>query len=181
MKKSSFVNVSSQLDLPFLETDEDHITSIFKTLKQEYGLREHSKQQLIDLGAGNGKVIIYSAINYDIKSLGIEINLDLINEAKGYLKSLRKEKALQKKISKKIKFIHGDLYDINLENFDFIYIYSFPPMHKYLPHLLLTAKRGSILISYKYALNGFENLKFDYELRNTIKEQTISSFFYIVL
>lgn len=181
MKKSTFVNVSSQLDLPFLETNQDHINSIFKTLKLKYGLIKHSKQQLIDLGAGNGKVVIHSATNYDIKSVGIEVNLDLVKEAKNYLKSLRKGKTHQKKVLKKIKFIHGDLYDINLGNFDFIYIYSFPPMHKYLPHLLSTAKQGSILTSYKYALDGFERLKLDYELINKMSKQPTSTFFYIVI
>ncbi|MFX0146363.1 MAG: class I SAM-dependent methyltransferase [Candidatus Hodarchaeota archaeon] len=179
MKKSTFFNISSQLDLPFLETNEDHIKSIFETLKQKYGLREHSNQQLIDLGAGNGRIVIYSAIKYDIKSVGIEINLNLINEAKSYLKSLRAEKIHHKKVLKKIKFIHGDLFEANLKDFEFIYIYSFPPMHKYLPHLISTAKRGSILISYKYTLDGFERLKLDCKLINEMSKQPIFTFFYI--
>lgn len=181
MKKSTFVNICSQLDLPFLETNEDHIYSIFETLKLKYGLIEHSNQQLIDLGAGNGRVVVYSALKYDINSVGIEINLNLVKEARNYLKSLKKEKILQKKVLKKIKFIHGDLFEANLKDFDFIYIYSFPPMHKYLPHLLLTAKRGSILTSYKYALDGFERLKLDYKMINEMSKQPTFTFFYIII
>jgi SAM-dependent methyltransferase len=179
MKKSNFFNISTQLELPFLETNRNLIYSIFNTLKNKFGLEEHSNQRLIDLGAGNGRIIIHSALNYDIESVGIEINSDLINEAKEFIKSLRKENIHQKKLFKKIKFIHGDLYKVDLRDFDFIYIYSFPPMQKYLRHVFMTAKKGSILISYKYPLDGFENLlKFNYELMNETKDQIVSTFFY---
>ena len=179
MKESNFFKISTQLELPFLETNRNLIYSILNTLKDKFGLEEHSNQKLIDLGAGNGRIIIHSALNYNIESIGIEINHDLIKEGKNYIKSLRKEKIYQKKLFRKIKFIHGDLYEVDLKDFDFIYIYSFPPMQKYLRHVLLTAKKGSILISYKYPLDGFKNLlKLEYKLKSEIKDQITSTFFY---
>ena len=41
--------IHSELALPFLETPEDHIKVIFKTLETKFGLKKDSKQKLIDL------------------------------------------------------------------------------------------------------------------------------------
>jgi len=157
MKKSRFLEISSQLDLPFLETNRELIQKIFETLNLKFRLIKNSNQKLIDLGSGNGQIIFYSALNYGIKSIGIEINQDLIKEAKRYFKLLKKKKLYQRKLFRKIKFIHGDFYEIDVRDFDFIYIYSLPTMQKYLKHVFLTAKNKSIIISYKYPLNGFDS------------------------
>lgn len=179
MRKINLHEINSQLKLPFLETNEIIIEKIFRTLKMKFELAENSKQKLIDLGSGNGCIIIYSALNYGIKSIGIEINLNLITEAKNYIKLLKKENSYQKKLFKNITFIHGDLFEVNLKDFDFIYIFSLPTMQTYLHHVFLTAKKDSIIISYKYPLTGFKDiLKMAYELRCDNKDQMISTFYY---
>ena len=179
MKKSRFLEISSQLDLPFLETNREFIQKIFETLKLRFRLIKYSNQKLVDLGSGNGQIIFYSALNYGIKSIGIEINQDLIKEAKTYIKLLKKEKLYQRKLFRKIEFIHGDFFEIDMRDFDFIYIYSLPTMQKYLQHVFLTAKNKSIIISYKYPLNGFDSfLKLDYELKSEFKDRIISTFYY---
>ncbi len=179
MKKSRFLEINSQLDLPFLETNRELIQKIFETLNLSFRLTKNSNQRFIDLGSGNGQIIIFCALNYCIKSFGIEINPDLIKEAKIYIKLLKKKKIYQHKLFRKIKFIHGDFYEIDMRDFDFIYIYSLPTMQKYLKHVFLIAKNKSIIVSYKYPLNGFESfLKLEYELRSEFKDQIISTFFY---
>ncbi len=179
MKKSRFLEISSQLDLPFLETNGELIQKIFETLNLRFRLIKNSNQKLVDLGSGNGQIILYSALNYGVKSIGIEINLDLIKEAKMYIKLLKKQKLYQRKFFRKIKFIHGDFYEMGMGDFDFIYIYSLPTMQKYLKHVFLTAKNKSIIISYKYPLNGFDSfLKLAYELKSEFKDQIISTFYY---
>jgi len=179
MKKSRFLEISSQLDLPFLETNRELIQKIFETLKLRFGLIKYSNQKLIDLGSGNGQIILYSALNYGIKSIGIEINQDLIKEAKRNMKLLKKQKMYQDKLFRKIKFIHGDFHEIDMRDFDFIYIYSLPTMQQYLNHVFLTARNKSVIISHKYPLNGFESfVKLEYELKSEIKDQIISTFYY---
>ena len=60
-KQKDFEKFHSQLDLPFLETDTKFIKEIFQTLEQKFGLESNSNQKFIDLGAGNGTVVIYAA------------------------------------------------------------------------------------------------------------------------
>ncbi|MFX1494384.1 MAG: class I SAM-dependent methyltransferase [Promethearchaeota archaeon] len=179
MKKSRFLEISSQLDLPFLETNGELIQKIFETLRLKFRLIKNSNQKLIDLGSGNGQIIAHSALNYGIKSIGIEINQNIIKEAKRHIKLLKKEKLYHRKLFRKIKVVHGDFYEIDLRDFDFIYIYSLPTMQKYLQHVFLTAKNRSIIISYKYPLNGFDSfLKLEFELKSEFKDKLISTFYY---
>ncbi|MCK4781065.1 MAG: hypothetical protein KAT57_12775, partial [Candidatus Lokiarchaeota archaeon] len=90
-KQKNFEKFHSQLDLPFLETGNEFLEEIFQTLEFEFGLEYKSKQKFIDLGAGNGIVVIFAALNYRIKAHGIEIGQSLIREAGKIIKSLKKE------------------------------------------------------------------------------------------
>ena len=178
-KQKNFEKFHSQLDLPFLETDNEFIKEIFQTLEFEFGLKSNSKQKLIDLGVGNGTIVIYSALNHNIKSYGIEINQKLINEAKIRIKSLKKEGNYKRKLFKKIKIKQGDFYLLNLKFYDFIYIYSLPTMQRYLKHVFNTTTKNAVIISYKYQLKNFNSI-FTLQKRLILNKnkKEFSTFFY---
>ena len=171
MHKHDNYDIQSQLALPFLTTRTEVLEGIFNTLETEFDLKKRSKQRFIDSGSGNGKVVIFSGVNYKIKSIGIEINKNLIKEARSSLKHLN---WMTKRY---IKFKNEDLFSQNLEKFDFIYIYSLPSMHKFLLHLFRTLKRGAVIISYKYPLS---NMKEIIESIIEIKIKGEDIFFYLV-
>jgi len=171
MFEREYEKFHSQLELPFLETKRKHLLDIFKTLENQFGLKKYSKQILLDLGSGNGQVVIFSALNYGIKSVGIEIDPVQIKEARIIIKSLKRGITQKKRNLRKIKIIQGDFYTLSLKNFDFIYIYSLPTMQKYLKHVFKTAKNGAIIISHMYPLRGFRLClelmqKLEYEDKN---------------
>ena len=171
MFEREYEKFHSQLELPFLETKRKHLLDIFKTLENQFGLKKYSKQILLDLGSGNGQVVIFSALNYGIKSVGIEIDPVQIREARIIIKSLKRGITQKKRNLRKIKIIQGDFYTLSLKNFDFIYIYSLPTMQKYLKHVFKTAKNGAIIISHMYPLRGFRLClelmqKLEYEDKN---------------
>ena len=179
MCEKKFNKFYSQLDLPFQETKQVYLKKIFKTLEREFDLRKNSKQIFIDLGSGNGQVIIYSAINYGIRSIGIEVDPILIKEAKISIRLLKEGNIFKKKVLGKITLIHGDFYTHNLKDYDFIYIYSLPTMQKYLKHVFQTAKRGVIIISHMYPLKNLTRyLEFKLKLKHNKENQDPSTFFY---
>ena len=179
MCEKKFNKFYSQLDLPFQETKQVYLKKIFKTLEREFDLRKNSKQIFIDLGSGNGQVIIYSAINYGIRSIGIEIDPILIKEAKISIRLLKEGNNFKKKVLRKITLIHGDFYAHNLKDYDFIYIYSLPTMQKYLKHVFQTAKRGVIIISHMYPLKNLTHyLESMTKLEHNKENQEISTYFY---
>jgi len=182
MVKTNRENFLSQLQLPFSATPRHLLEEIFRILQVKFGLTRNSNQKLVDLGAGNGQIIIYSALNYGIKSFGIEINGNLINEAKEKIKFIKKEKRFKKRLFRKIKLKQEDFFNISLENYDFIYIFSLPTMQKYLNHVLKTANTGAIVISFKYSLNRFEKiLKLSYKLELKDVQQDINTYYYVKL
>ena len=181
MKKRYFKysKLQSQLDLPFLETPEEHLIKIFETINIKFGLRKESKQKFIDLGSGNGQVVIFTTLNYQIKSTGIEIDQELVKEARERIRKIKKEYSFYKKLVKKIRIVNTDFYQNSVNSFDFIYIYSLPTMQKYLKHVISTAKMSAVIISYKYPLEGFEEiLNFEYKLEIGNGEGKINTFFY---
>jgi precorrin-6B methylase 2 len=178
-KQTDFEKFHSQLDLPFLETDYKFIDEIIWTLKHKFGLVSNSKQKLIDLGAGNGSIVIFTGLNHKIKSYGIEIDQNLKKEANNRINLLKKEGKHKKREFKNIIIKLGDFYSVNLEEYDFIYIYSLPSMQKYLKHLFSRAKKGAIIISHKYRLEGFTSiLKEEYSLTHRNSEEGVFTFFY---
>ncbi len=182
MPKKDSSYITSQLELPFLETPPDLLEEIFHTLRDRFSLKRNSNQKLIDLGAGNGTVIIYSALNYNIESFGIEINPNLIDETKRRIKTLQVKHNHKRSTLKNIKLELGDFYQKNLKKFDFIYIYTFPTMQKYLKHVFSTAKRGAVVISHKYPLEGLSSyLKHEYELKHKKGNKEVSTYFYLRL
>ena len=179
MPKKDSSYITSQLELPFLETPPDLLEEIFHTLRDKFGLYKNSNQKLIDLGAGNGTVIIYSALNYNIESFGIEINPNLIEETKKRIKTLQVKHNHKRSTLKNIKLELGDFYQKNLKKFDFIYIYSLPTMQKYLKHVFSTAKNDAIIVSHKCPLNTLNScLKLDYELIQKKGNKEFATYFY---
>lgn len=179
MKNKSNYKIYSLLDLPFLETNLEHLIEIFRILEEKFHLKKNSKQKMIDLGSGDGRIVIYAGLNYGIRSIGYEIDSNLIKEAKDYLKLLKKKKTLKNKNFRKIKIINGDFFKQDINKFDFIYIYSLPTMQKFLNHVFKTAKRGAIFISYKYPLKNIEIiLKFEYKIVHKNGNNIVETFFY---
>ena len=61
MSKKNYDRFHSQLALPFLETNRELLKELFETLELKFGLKKQSKQQFIDLGSGDGRIMIYAA------------------------------------------------------------------------------------------------------------------------
>ncbi|TXT64370.1 MAG: hypothetical protein BAJALOKI3v1_220034 [Promethearchaeota archaeon] len=178
MKKEDFYSFNSQLSLPFLESDDSVFDRIFLILEERFNLREGSEQRFIDLGAGNGSIVIYCALNYNILSKGIEINPHLIEEAKERIEKLKKQQKYVPERYLKIEMERGDLFEVNLAKYKFIYIFSLPTMQKYLKHVFRTAKTGAIFISYKYPLENFEYLREAHQIKISKTQNDIHIYFY---
>ena len=178
-KKYNSYSLYSQIDFPYLETNENFIKGIFEILETKFSLRSDSNQRFIDLGCGDGRVVIYAALHYGIKSTGVEINLNLIEEANSKLNLLKTNKTYTRKQTKKIRIMNEDLFQLNLNKFNFIYIFSLPTMQKFLKHTFETVKKNSVIISYKYPLKDFDSfLKLEEEIELKSENLKVFTFFY---
>ncbi|MFX1389454.1 MAG: class I SAM-dependent methyltransferase [Promethearchaeota archaeon] len=178
-KQTNFNIFQSQLKLPYLNTNYTLLPEIFELLELNFDLKRSSRQKFIDLGSGDGNICIFITLNYDIRSYGIEIDQNLIIEAECKINLFRKENDYAKSQLKKVKFIHGDFYDLKLKKYDFIYIYSLPSMQKFLKHVFNTVKKKAIIISHKHPLKDFTSiLKEEYTLPHKYTEQELYTYYY---
>ena len=179
MKPEKYRDFHSQLQLPYQGSDEDHLSEIFQVLEDKFGLVNNSGQSFIDLGAGEGRVVTYCALNYRIESVGVEINPELVEEGKEKIKELKKESGIEPSVLNRIHFKQGNMFYQDLKGYDYIYLFSLPTMTRYLKKLLANAKDGAIIISYKYPIHAFEGfLTQRFELSLETPRETISTYFY---
>jgi cyclopropane fatty-acyl-phospholipid synthase-like methyltransferase len=175
---NNYYEIISQSALPYLESDERILKKVFAVLEKKFQLSVHSNQQFCDLGSGNGTVIIYCSLHYDIKSIGIEINSHLVKETQERIEALKQMKKELIPSLEKISLIRGDLFNISLEAFDFIYIFSLPSMQKYLTHVFRTADSETVFISYKYPLRNFPFLHEQCRIKTSLNQREIFTYFY---
>ncbi|MBN1802698.1 MAG: class I SAM-dependent methyltransferase [Candidatus Lokiarchaeota archaeon] len=169
----------TQIALPFLETGKQFLYDIFKSLETKFGLTKWSPQKFIDLGSGDGRIVIYSVQYYKIRSLGVEIDENLVNDSKKKVKDLVKKKIIKRKIARMINFEVGDIFEKNLNDFEFVYIFSLPSMQKFLKHVFLTLKSGAIVVSHKYPLETYGSLlKLEYQLDSVYGDKVVATYFY---
>ncbi len=146
---ASYYDIVSQTELPYAPTPAAAIQAAFSVLELGFGLTRGSGQSFIDLGAGTGEVVMYCARAFGIASFGIEINNSMVRIAQ---KSIKKEKLRNACVWK------GDLFDYDLGNYDFIFIFTLPSVQRFLNHVFETARHGAIVFSYKYPLDQLDAL-----------------------
>jgi tRNA A58 N-methylase Trm61 len=140
--------VTAQEDLPYLPTPHEVVEKIFKFLILKYDL--HSGQHLVDLGAGDGRFIIFGAEHYGLFTTGIEINSRFIKFAR---KVIRK-----KSLGHKCQMLERDLYNFDVSTFDFIIVFLIPTSHKYFKHVINQIQSEAVIISVRWPLDSFSEL-----------------------
>ncbi len=144
-KKESW-KIKTQEDLPYLGTPIKVIKMIFKFLNEKNLIKKG--QRLVDLGAGDGRVIIYASEFYEIESLGLEINENLIKTAKSEIK--------RKTLSDLCKIKEVDLFNYDISDMDIVFCFFLPSNYAYCSHIFKMVKSGGIVINIRWDLKKFK-------------------------
>ena len=121
-----------------------------RDLKRIFKLADLKPGQIFyDLGCGNGRVVIYAANNFKVKSIGLEISLPLYLICK-----LRQALNKQGDIEIKLKNLHKE----NLASADVVYFFGMPQVlnEKFCSKLKQELKPGTKVISYSFKLYNLE-------------------------
>ncbi|TFH28641.1 MAG: class I SAM-dependent methyltransferase [Promethearchaeota archaeon] len=145
----------TQSILPYLATPFEVIQDIFAFLVTKTPLAGKS---LVDLGAGDGRVIFYGAEHHDMNTTGVEINQE-------FLEGMRTTVATRG-LQDRVLVVEADLFNFNLEPFDFVFCYLTPACNRVLEHLIKQIKPHALVISIRWPLTPFEQYWHQiYELR----------------
>ncbi len=102
-----------------------------------------------DLGSGDGRIVINAAKRYGARGVGIEINPDLVKEAR-----LNAERA---GVTNRVKFVEQDLFETDLKEASVVTLYLLPEVNLRLrPKLLRELKPGTRVVSHDFDMGDWK-------------------------
>jgi hypothetical protein len=114
------------------------------------------KDYVVDLGAGDGKIVIAAARDFGARALGLEYNPDLV--------AFARENAEKAGVSDKAKFEQADIFKTDFSNADVVTMYLLSTLNMKLRPTLLKMKPGTRIVSNSFDLGDWEpDAKFESE------------------
>jgi hypothetical protein len=103
---------------------------------------------LVDLGSGDGRIVLTAAKVFGARGFGVEIKEDLVKRAN--------EAAQKEGLAERVKFIKADLFKTDISQATVITMYLLPDTVNLLKDKFLTELRpGTRIVSHDYPLTGW--------------------------
>jgi SAM-dependent methyltransferase len=126
-----------RLDVPYVPTPQDVVDAMLKLA------RVGKKDYLIDLGCGDGRIVVSAAQQYGAIGVGIDLNPERIAEARA--------NALKAGVDKRVTFRVANLFDADLSPATVVSLYLLPQVNAQLrPKLWQQLKPGSRVVSHAF-------------------------------
>jgi len=130
-------------DVPFVRTPQNLVERMLQLADVDEG------DVLYDLGSGDGRIPITAAQMYGAQSVGIEIQPDLVQEAR--------QNAKQAGVADLVEFRQGDLFEADISNATVVTLYLLPDVNDRLqPKLLRQLEPGTRVVSHGFDMDGWE-------------------------
>jgi hypothetical protein len=108
-----------------------------------------SEDYVIDLGSGDGRIVIAAARQHGARGLGVEIDAALVGEAR--------REARRQGVEKRVEFRADDLLGMDLSRATVVTMYLYPRlMLAVRPRLMGELKPGSRVVSHEFGMEGWE-------------------------
>ena len=108
----------------------------------------NAKDFLIDLGSGDGRIVLTAAKVFGARGFGVEIKEDLVKRAN--------EAAKSQGLADRVKFMKQDLFKTDISQASIITMYLLPDTVNLLKDKFLTElKPGTRIVSHDYPLTGW--------------------------
>ncbi|MBP2675371.1 MAG: hypothetical protein H6Q84_2211 [Deltaproteobacteria bacterium] len=107
------------------------------------------KDQLFDLGSGDGRIVIAAAKQFHARAVGIEYD--------GTLIALSRESAAREGVSDRVEFLQQDIFDSNFRNATVLTMYLLPEVNLDLrPRILFELRPGTRVVSHDWDMGDWE-------------------------
>ncbi len=109
---------------------------------------------VIDLGCGDGRIVIMAAQKFGARGKGVDFNPTRVKEAR--------ENARKAGVAGRVQFIQGDLFDADIHEASVVTLYLLPAVNlKLRPKLLRDLKVGTRIVSHSFDMGdwGPDNTK----------------------
>ena len=146
-------------DVIFVPTPEEVVEEMLKVANVT------GKDVLYDLGSGDGRIPITAAKKFGTRGVGVDIDPERIKEANENLKNSG--------VGDKVKFIQGDLFEMDLSPASVITLYLLPALNLKLRPKILKLKPGTRIVSHDFDMG-------DWKPDKTVKVGTRNVYFWTV-
>jgi ubiquinone/menaquinone biosynthesis C-methylase UbiE len=122
-------------------------------------------ETLYDLGSGDGRIVLTAAKEFDANGVGVELNRRLVDEA------MKKSEAID--LGDRVKFIHGNIFDVDLSPADVVTMYlTTGANEKVRPKLELDLKPDARIVTHDFSIPGWQYAK-NMKLKEGYRNHTI--------
>jgi hypothetical protein len=128
--------------VPYVPTPQEVVDRMLEIAK--VGPRDY----LIDLGSGDGRIVITAARKYGARGFGVDLNPVRIKEAN--------ENAQRARVTDKVAFYQRDLFETDLGEATVITMYLLPQVNLELRPKLLALKPGTRLVSHDFDMGDWK-------------------------
>jgi SAM-dependent methyltransferase len=133
---------SQDLDVPFVVTP-DHVTRAMLELANV-----KPGDFVIDLGSGDGRIVIVAARHYGARGLGVEIVPDLVEKSR--------DNARRAGVAERVEFREQDLFETDLSRATVITMYLLPDVNLKLRPRLQALKPGTRIVSHDWDMGDWK-------------------------
>ena len=140
--------------VPYVPTPQDVVEKMLQVARVSAG------DYLIDLGCGDGRIVVTAARTHGARGFGVDINPVRVTEAV--------ENAQKAGVSDKVSFYQRDLFQTNLSQATVISMYLLPNVNMELRPKLLALKPGTRIVSHDFDLGDWkpdQHVRFDSKLK----------------
>ena len=131
------------LDVPYVPSPNPVVEAMLKLA----GVT--SSDTVLDLGCGDGRIVITAAKDYGAHAMGVDLNPERITEARA--------NAAKAGVESLVKFEEKDLFDTNLADASVVTLYLLPEGNlKLRPKLLKDLKPGSRVVSHTFMMGDWK-------------------------
>lgn len=157
-------------DTPYVQTPQnvvDRMLQIAKVGPSDY---------VIDLGSGDGRMVITAAKKYGARGFGVDLDRRLVE--------LANKRAASEGVAGKAVFYERDLYETDLTEASVVTIYLLPEVNLMVrPRLLATLKPGTRIVAHDYDMGEWrpdQQLVMDAPGKPVGRDQKSKVFFWVV-
>ena len=106
------------------------------------------RDYLIDLGSGDGRIVVTAAAKYGTRGFGVDLNPTRIDEAN--------ENARKAEVTDKVAFYQRDLFETDLTQATVVTMYLLPRVNLALRPKLLDLKPGTRIVSHDFSMGEWK-------------------------
>ena len=130
------------LDVPYVPTPPE----IVRSMLQLAGV--HKGDVVIDLGCGDGRIVVTAASEFGARGVGYDLNPERIREAN--------ENAVKAGVQDRVRFVEKNLFEADIREATVVTLYLLPMVNEKLkPRLLAELKPGTRIVSHSFDMGAW--------------------------